>query len=125
MSMFTMPTPPGDTPYWETRVQLEDADNVGAEFIFVFKFQRRRSPIDGVSGRYTLDFLRIDGTPLLRGRACCVQTDLWELIPLSERPPGQLFVFNNDERDEPPRLGDWDTRSRLYWVPPAGWTPRT
>ncbi len=107
MSMWTMPTPPADNrPSWECRVTLVDS-----EYVFVFKPQQRRR-------RYSLDIRTIDGVWLIRGLAMCTNVDLFKRIP--DPPPGQLFVYNIDGSIEAPFIGDWDTKARLYWVPPVG-----
>lgn len=91
--MIDLPTPPRDSPYWETQALVS-----GVWLTLTYRYQFRRQV-------WLLD-VALNGAPQVTGALCSFGVDLFARVTNAAMPQGNLLVYTR-KGFYTPTLNDW------------------
>lgn len=105
--MIVIPCTPDGQSRWTQRTTL-----AGRTYALTFDWSQR-------DGKWSLDLADQDGSLIRAGIPLVTNVPLLRFVRDARRPPGELFVFDTEERAEDPAFDDIGTRFTLAYVEPG------
>lgn len=103
MSIFTLPLPADNTPFFEQRTQLD-----GVDYIFSFKFNETRN-------LWTFNMTGPDEEPVISGQSIYTGVDLLRRSVARSKPPGVLTAISENGDTSTADLAALGNRVNLYY----------